>query len=98
MKIGKKSLFAIALLLLVGLTSRYVAGTYAKYASEIKDNQRRNNSDSIRTLIDKYNQLKNIAITLKTMKLNIPVREMSNNNNYGLDIDKLSKTPKLVLK
>ena len=69
-----------------------------KLASEIKDNQRRNNSDSIRTLIDKYNQLKNIAITLKTMKLNIPVREMSNNNNYGLDIDKLSKTPKLVLK
>ena len=38
MKNGKKSLFAIALLLLVGLTSRYVAGTYAKYASEIKDN------------------------------------------------------------
>lgn len=38
MKNGKKSLFVIALLLLVGVTSGYVASTYAKYTSEITGN------------------------------------------------------------
>lgn len=35
---NKKSLLVLVLLLLVGLTSGYVASTYAKYTSEIKDN------------------------------------------------------------
>ena len=38
MKKRGTSLLIVALLLLVGITSRYVAGTFAKYAGEIKDN------------------------------------------------------------
>ncbi len=38
MKKRGTSLLVVALLLLVGITSRYVAGTFAKYAGEIKDN------------------------------------------------------------
>lgn len=37
MKKSKKSLLVIALLLLVGLTSRYVASTYAKYTSTLPE-------------------------------------------------------------
>ena len=39
MKNRKKALFGVVLLLLVGLTSGYVASTYAKYASEITGNE-----------------------------------------------------------
>lgn len=38
MRENKKRLSVLILLLLVGLTSGYIANTYAKYASEIKDN------------------------------------------------------------
>ena len=38
MKKKKKSLLVVALLLLVGITSGYVASTYAKYTSQITDN------------------------------------------------------------
>ena len=38
MKKKKKSLLVVALLLLVGITSGYVASTYAKYTSQIAGN------------------------------------------------------------
>ena len=38
MRSEKKALFVIAILLLIGLSSGYVASTYAKYASEITGN------------------------------------------------------------
>ena len=52
---------------------------------------------SISDIIDKYNCLKDIALTMKKQNLEIPFREMSS-NNFALDIDKASNIPKLILK
>jgi len=49
-------------------------------------------------LIQKYNYLIDIAIAMKETKLDIPLREMSLEDNAMLDIDRLSKTEKLTLK
>lgn len=48
-------------------------------------------------LIDKYNYLKIIANALIESNLDIPLREMSN-ENITLDLDKIAKSPTLVLK
>ena len=56
------------------------------------------NNLSIQNVIDKYNHLKSIALIMKLYELNIPLREMSYQDNSSLDIDKLSSTPRLVLK
>ncbi len=56
------------------------------------------NNYSVESVIEKYNCLKNIAITMKHFKLDIPIREMSYQNNSLIDVDKLSFTPKLLLK
>ena len=53
---------------------------------------------SIQSAIQKYNYLKNIALTMKNSQLDIPLREMSYQDNSLMDVDKLSTTPKLVLK
>ena len=45
-----------------------------------------------------YNYLKNIALTMKHSQLDIPLREMSYQDNSSMDVDKLSSTPKLILK
>lgn len=55
-------------------------------------------SSSIRELIENYNKLRDIARLLKDMKLRIPLREMSNNKNNSLDIDKMYDMPKLKVK
>lgn len=55
-------------------------------------------SESIATLIQRYNCLRNIAITLKREGLDIPLREMSYDDCSSLDIEKVSSSPKLVLK
>lgn len=52
---------------------------------------------SIEDIINKYNCLKDIALTIKKQNLDIPFREMSNDNST-LDIDKISNMPKLILK
>lgn len=52
---------------------------------------------SIRDIIDKYNCLKDIALAIKQSNLDIPFREMSS-DNLTMDIDKVSVTPKLILK
>jgi hypothetical protein len=49
-------------------------------------------------IIEKYNKLKEIAISMKESKLDIPLREMSNQDNFTLDQDKLSHTPTIKLK
>lgn len=54
--------------------------------------------DSIQTMIQKFNELKNIALTIQDLKINIPIREMSYQDGFSLDIDQLSKTPKLLIK
>ena len=54
--------------------------------------------ESIKTLIQRYNCIRNIAISLRQEGLNIPLREMSYNNCSSLDIDMVASSPKLVLK
>ena len=54
-------------------------------------------SQSIKNIIDKYNCLKNIALAIKQYKLDIPFREMSQ-DNLTMDVDKVSKAPQLILK
>lgn len=49
-------------------------------------------------LIKKFNCLKDIALVIKETNLNIPIREMSDNQEYLLNIDKISKNPQLILK
>lgn len=53
---------------------------------------------TIEEVIEKYNCLKNIALAMKGVQLDIPLREMSYQDNSVMDVDKLSTTPKLVLK
>lgn len=54
--------------------------------------------DTIENIIKKYNWLKIIALTMKEYNLDIPLREMSHENHFDVDIDKLSSSPKLILK
>ena len=63
----------------------------------IKLIEKSKNVDSIKEIIEKYNLLKDIAMTLKDLKLDIPLRDMSH-ENLTMDIDKISKAPKLILK
>ena len=56
------------------------------------------NNYSIESVIRKYNYLKNIALTMKHFQLDIPLREMSYQDNSSMDLDKLSSLPKLMLK
>lgn len=53
---------------------------------------------SILDIIKKYNCLKDIASTMIQTKLDIPLREASYQEKSLIDIEKLSSTPKLVLK
>ena len=57
-----------------------------------------NDIETIKRVINKYNYLKKIALTMKSTQLDIPLREMSYQNDFMMDVDKLSTTPKLVLK
>lgn len=52
----------------------------------------------IKELVGKYNYLKEMAQALKKEELDIPLREMSDNENIMLDTEKISNIPKLVLK
>lgn len=54
--------------------------------------------DSLVTLIQRYNCIRNMAISLKNEGLDIPIREMSYDNCCALDIDMVASSPKLVLK
>lgn len=55
-------------------------------------------SYSVKSVLEKYNYLKNIALSMKQFGIDIPLREMSTEENFSLDIDRLSFVPKLVLK
>lgn len=54
--------------------------------------------EKIEDIIKKFNILKEITNSMKLCKSNIILRENSKNNNTILDIDKLSVTPKIILK
>jgi len=49
-------------------------------------------------LLKKFNYLREMAMVMKEMKLDIPLREMSNKSTYNLDVMKLAKTPQVLLK
>ena len=48
-------------------------------------------------IIEKYNHLREIALIIKELNLDVLLREMSE-DNLTFDIDKVSKTPQIVLK
>ncbi len=56
------------------------------------------NVDQIQEVIEKYNYLKAIAGIIKQLQIDIPLREMSNQDNALLDIDRLASMPTLKLK
>lgn len=69
------------------------------YIESIRVNSTKEPFDvSINQLLDNYNKLKEVALTLKKKSLNIPLREMSSNTGTGLDIDKLASKPKIKIK
>lgn len=49
-------------------------------------------------VIEKYNNLIRICISMKKMNLDIPLRELSFDTNHALDIDRLSQHQKVKLK
>lgn len=53
--------------------------------------------DEVKNIIEKYNYLIEIASTIKKLNLDIPIRDMSN-ENLTIDIDAISNTKKIVLK
>ena len=53
---------------------------------------------SQKSVLKKYNYLRDIALEIKKQKLCIPIREMSDNSIYELDLEKLSNQSKMVLK
>lgn len=65
---------------------------------EYLDELEKLNGSSAKDMISLYESLREIAISLRDSKLNIPLREMSNGNNKSLDIEKISEMPKLILK
>ena len=56
------------------------------------------NNNEIKEIIENFNQLHNIAISMRESNLDIPIREMSDSEYFSLDKDKLSSMPKLILK
>jgi len=57
-----------------------------------------NNNEKLEILIQKYNSLIEMAMRIRNYNLNIPIREMSDENNTLLSINKLYESPRLVLK
>lgn len=63
-----------------------------KYLSKV------DNIVMLEELIKKYNCLIRISNSLKKANLDIPIREMSDESNISLNVDKLIEMPRLVLK
>ena len=70
----------------------------AKYIDTLLKKGNEFDSEALSTLVQRYNCLRNIAITLKQRELDIPLREMSYDNCSSLDVEALASSPKLVLK
>lgn len=62
------------------------------------DNALNNSLNSIEDIIEKYNYLRDIAITIKQNNMSLPLREMSLDSECVIDTDKLSSMPILELK
>lgn len=57
-----------------------------------------NNSSSLEKVVDMYNSLIESALNIKRTNSNILIREMSHNNSFSIDIDKLSQLNKVIIK
>ena len=70
-----------------------------KYMERLKTNKIMPfEKNATQQLIEAYNNLLESAKALKQTNLNVPIREMSNNDNLSLDIEKLSQSPKILIK
>jgi len=103
--------FLISSNLLVGRSCNHYGNEFLSYRSISKKHLRSadirllelinkiendNNEYIIEDIINKYNSLKNIANSILENDLCIPIREMSFDNK-ALDLEKIIKTPELVL-
>ena len=70
---------------------KYIRNTLKASTDTVKDN-------SIKTLVDRYNHLIEIANTIIQLDLDIPIRENSDNKNIEIDKIKISKKPKILIK
>ncbi|MEG2351264.1 MAG: hypothetical protein RSA10_03275 [Bacilli bacterium] len=68
------------------------------YIKEITNSTKTLNRLKLEKLIIKYNYIILISTAMKKAKLNIPLREMSLDEGYGLNIDKIATSPTLILK
>ena len=64
----------------------------------IKISERYQDKDLMKKIAENYNYLKDIAQTIRKEDVDIPIREMSDNGSYQLDIDKLAEMPKINIK
>ena len=64
----------------------------------IKSLDKKPQYEDISKVIQKYNYLRELAIIIKELQLDIPIREMSGENCFLLDIEKFARTPQLILK
>ena len=53
---------------------------------------------SIQTILKKYNYLRKLALEIKYQKLELPLREMSENDIFELDKEKLLNQPRILIK
>lgn len=65
---------------------------------DLIDKYDKNSTYTIEQLVNKYNILRDIAYTIKEFDLDIPLREMSRDDEFTIDVDYLSKKPKLIIK
>lgn len=69
------------------------------YIEELERTSKRNESlEEIVKIVNKYNSLQEMAYNLQNSDLEIPLREVSESIPYILDINKVSESPKLILK
>lgn len=64
----------------------------------IKLNELYADCSAILSVVEKYNYLRGVAFEMKKQSLDIPLREMSEDSVFELDIDRLAYHPKLHLK
>lgn len=63
---------------------------------QLLQNKDKYSDETVKTIIDKYNNLIEAADFILSVNPGIVVREMSNGESYALDVNKLSRTPKIT--
>lgn len=65
------------------------------FIASIRTGKGEHYDDAVNQIRHNYNRLREIAMLIYDMSLDIPIREMSSNNGEGLDIKRLSNMPKV---